>query len=59
MTSEVAICNLALADIGSTSVVSTLGESSIEAKYCNIFYTAARDALLEEIEWPFAQREVE
>ena len=59
MTSEVAICNLALADIGSTAGISSLGESSVEAKYCNIYYTAARDALLEEIDWPFARRTVE
>tara|TARA_R110000782_G_scaffold65543_1_gene133381 strand:- start:17733 stop:18323 length:591 start_codon:yes stop_codon:yes gene_type:complete len=59
MTSEVDICNLAMADIGSTAVISSLGESSVEAKYCNIFYEAARDALLEEYEWPFAHRKVE
>jgi len=59
MTSVAAICNLALADIGSTATITSLSEVSIEAKYCNIYYTAARDSLLEEIEWPFAQRKVE
>ena len=59
MTSEVAICNLALADIGSTAGIASLSESSVEARYCNIYYTAARDALLEEVDWPFARRTVE
>lgn len=54
--SEIAICNLALARVGSQSFIDALSESSREAILCSQFYERKRDELLEAVDWPFARR---
>lgn len=52
-TSDVAICNLALAKVGGESITS-LSDSNKRANLCNIIYPAARDRLLLAHRWNFA-----
>lgn len=56
MTSEVEICNLALANLGDTATVASLSppEGSAQAEHCARFYPAARDTLLSLHPWAFA-----
>ena len=58
MTSEVDICNLALASLGDTATVTSINppEGSAQANHCARFYPVARDALLEwpGVQWNFA-----
>src|SRR5438128_882361 len=56
MASEVGICNLALLQIGQTSLIQDLGEDSEAANACNLLYSVNRDETLQEFAWPFAQR---
>lgn len=51
--SEVAICNSALAKIGAARI-SSLTESSVEAKLCREQYEKVRDDLLRSHPWNFA-----
>lgn len=53
MSSIVAICNLALSNIGGANI-SALSEASTEARACNQFYTHVRDTLLQAYPWRFA-----
>jgi len=55
MSSEVAICNLALSHIGDTAVVSSIDppEGSAQSEHCARFYPIARDALQELHAWGF------
>ena len=55
-TSEVQICNLALAKLGAR-FINSLAEESREARYCNAFYPEVRDAVLREHPWNFAEKE--
>lgn len=53
MTSETAICNMALLQLGGERITS-LDDSSREAKLCQTFYETTRDAVLESGAWTFA-----
>lgn len=54
--SEVSICNRALAAIGSRSTISSLTESSKEARNCNLIYTETRDEVMQMAFWNFAKK---
>lgn len=56
MSSEVEICNLALAHLGDSATVASIDppEGSAQAEHCARWYPIARDALLEMQEWNFA-----
>lgn len=58
MASEVDICNLALANMGANANVASISppEGSVQAQLCARFYPIARDKLLEDHEWSFAER---
>lgn len=60
MSSEVDICNLALARLGDEATVSSIDppEGSAQAEHCERFYPIARDALLEMHDWRFATKRV-
>lgn len=53
MTSVVAICNLALSNIGKDNI-NDLAEASPQARACNQFYALTRDMLLQSYPWRFA-----
>lgn len=55
MTSVVAICNLALSNVGKDNI-SDLDEASPEAKLCKQFYAHVRDTLLQAYPWRFARK---
>lgn len=55
MTSEVEICNLALANIRAQSI-NSLNDQSVQAQYCKLKYPVARDAVLREHDWNWAHR---
>ena len=57
-TSEVDICNLALANIGDTAKITSIDppDGSTQAALCARFYPLARDTLLEMNNWSFAMR---
>lgn len=61
MSSEVDICNLALARLGDNATVASidLPEGSAQAEHCARFYAIARDSLLEMHAWKFATRRVQ
>jgi hypothetical protein len=56
MSSEVEICNLALAHLGDSATVASINppEGSAQAEHCARWYPIARDSLLEMQEWGFA-----
>lgn len=60
MSSEVGICNLALARLGDNATVASIDppEGSAQAEHCARFYPVARDSLLEMHAWKFATRRV-
>ena len=60
MTSEVAICNLALSHLGDSATVASISppDGSIQAEHCARFYPLARDAMLEARQWGFATTRV-
>jgi len=53
MSSEVDICNQALAELGAQPIVA-LTDATDKARFCNKFYTPARDWLLRKYDWNFA-----
>ena len=53
-TSEVQICNEALARVGVSKIIASLNEASNEAVVCNLFYATCRNKLLRMHHWPFA-----
>lgn len=53
MASEVAICNLALSNIGKQNI-SALTDAGAEARACRQFYEHTRDTLLQAYPWRFA-----
>lgn len=57
MASDITICNLALAHLG-TATISALTDASKEARACKLHYEEARDAVLREHPWNFATRRV-
>lgn len=52
--SEVAICNLALQDVGRGLSLTALDENSQAARACRLRYPFARDACLRAYDWNFA-----
>lgn len=54
--SEVAICNLALAEIGRGAQITSMDEASQAARACRLRYPYARDAVLRAYDWNFAGR---
>lgn len=58
MSSEVDICNLALAHLGDDATVASLDppEGSSQANHCARFYPMARDTMLDSHRWNFATR---
>lgn len=56
MSSEVEICNLALAHLGDSATVASINppEGSAQAEHCQRWYPIARNSLLEMQEWGFA-----
>lgn len=55
MTSEVEICNIALANIRSQAI-NSLNERSLQAQQCKLFYPLLRDQLFEDVAWQFAHK---
>ena len=55
MASEVEICNMALAHLGASPIVS-LDENRISAQRCKLFYPNCRNLTLRDHRWTFAQR---
>ncbi|MCE9521077.1 MAG: hypothetical protein K8S25_01435 [Alphaproteobacteria bacterium] len=56
---EVAICNMALAEIGRGAQITALDEASQAARACKLRYPYARDAVLRAYDWNFAGRRAE
>lgn len=57
MSSIVAICNLALSNLGKENI-SSLSEASSEARACKQFYDHTRDILLQVYPWRFAGKTI-
>lgn len=55
MTSQVAICNLALSNLGKANI-SSLDEASAEAKACKQFYEHTLNTILQGYPWLFARK---
>lgn len=58
MASVVQICNMALARVGVSKQIVSLGEASNEARLCSLFFDDMRDVVLADFPWPFASRYV-
>jgi hypothetical protein len=56
---EVAICNLALAELGRGAQITSLDEASQAARACRLRYPYALDACLRAYDWNFAARRAE
>jgi hypothetical protein len=54
--SDVAICNLALAELGRGAEITALDEPTQAARACRRRYPHARDAVLRSYDWNFAAR---
>lgn len=59
MTSQVEICNLALAKLGHMPFITSITESSKAANLLNIFYNPVRDSLIRQFLWKFARELVQ
>lgn len=57
--SEVAICNLALQEIGRGMMLTALDENTTAARACKLRYPYARDATLRGYDWNFASGRIE
>lgn len=55
---EASICNMALGEIGSRTLIEALNDSSTAARQCALFYTITRQQLLRAAPWGFARRTV-
>ena len=56
--SDIAICNMALSNIGASSGIESLTEKSVEARECNTWYEYSRVQALEAFDWSFARKRV-
>ncbi len=56
--SQVEICNMALANLGVTTFIAQINERSKEAGVCRLFFDSVRDTTLEAFDWAFARRRV-
>ena len=52
ISSELAVCNLALNAVGARNNISSLVEQSREAEVCNLWYSAVRDQVMASAPWP-------
>jgi len=57
MAGTIQIYNMALGQIGSTSLVMDLNERSMSLQTCNLYWEQARDAALADYPWPFATKQ--
>jgi hypothetical protein len=55
MSSQVSICNLALAALGEKAFIQDINEASVQARYAKLFYTPSRRATLRAHPWNFAR----
>lgn len=55
MSSEIQICNLALSHLG-VHTINSLSDASQEARKCSLYYAPARDFVLADFPWNFAER---
>jgi len=53
---DVQICNLALARLGSSLRITALTDGSVQADQCALFFENLRDMTLEDFPWSFASR---
>lgn len=58
VTSEVELCNLALARLGNDRQLTALTDANKAARLCNLMYGPTRDAVLRAHPWNFAIRRV-
>lgn len=58
MASVVQICNMALTRIGQSQLIASLEEQSLAAELCTLHYAEARDNVLRDFDWPFAEARV-
>ncbi|PHR17882.1 MAG: hypothetical protein COA41_11330 [Sphingopyxis sp.] len=58
MASVVQICNMALTRIGQSQLITSLDEQSLAAELCTLHYADARDFVLRDFDWPFAEARV-
>lgn len=58
MASVVQICNMALTRIGQSQTIDSIDEQSLAAELCSLHYEDARDAVLRDFDWPFAEARV-
>lgn len=56
VSSDVEICNLALAKMGHEGFITSLTEASKGARYMNVYYKPMRDAVLRAHLWRFARK---
>lgn len=57
--SEVQICNLALARVGVSIFIAALDERSTTANVCNLFYEPCRDFVMaDDVDWNFATKRI-
>jgi hypothetical protein len=54
MTADVDVCNMALAHL-SAGKITTLADSTPQARYCSMFYDAALETMLTDGTWKFAK----
>lgn len=54
--SEVAVCNLALQEVGRGAQITAMDENNQAARACRLRYPYARDAVLRAYDWNFAAR---
>lgn len=59
MTSDIEICNQALAFIGARNTIANFDEDSLEAITCQQFYDVARKDCLQEFWWGFAKAQAQ
>jgi hypothetical protein len=54
--SDVQLCNLALAVTRSNRRIEAMDEDSVEAEVCSLYYADTRDLVLSAADWPFARK---
>lgn len=55
--SDIQICNMALAKIGSESFITSFDDGTKAARHCSIFYEPVRDSLIRSHLWRFARKQ--
>ncbi len=53
---DVQICNIALARLGSTLRIASLTDGTVQADQCSLVYETLRDQILADFPWTFATR---